>query len=55
MPGIWMIYVCIEKRHLSFYSDTMSEYVLDMECQIYLTQLGALLNTAHGMYELHLR
>ena len=37
MVDIWMVYVWIEKRHLSFYSDTMSEYVLDMECQIYLT------------------
>lgn len=29
MPGIWMIYVWIEKRHLPFYSDTVSEYVLE--------------------------
>lgn len=36
MPGIWMVYVWIEKRHLSFYSDTVLEYVLE-KCQIYLT------------------
>ena len=54
MVDIWMVYVWIEKRRLSFYSDTVSEYVLE-KCQIYLTQLGALLNMPHGMYGSHLR
>lgn len=29
MIDIWMVYVWIEKRHLSFCSDTVSEYVLE--------------------------
>lgn len=36
MIDIWMVCVWIEKRHLSFCSDTVSEYVLE-KCQIYLT------------------